>query len=196
MTIDHNKCLLLNCDFTPIRIIDWRRAVLWNIKYHNDIRYGIHVLEHYDDYILCANNKKIKVPAVARTTQYLKCFGSVNIKLSRKNLFTRDNFMCQYCGKHLNRSQLTYDHIIPKSRFSDHKKATSWTNVTTACIKCNAKKANKTPKEANMSLLNEPHMPKFSYKYLPWYDELTNIRSEAMEIWTKYINKHYEYERK
>ena len=194
--ISHNKCLLLNCDFTPIRIIDWKRAILWNIKYEYNMRYGIHILEHYEDCILCANKRLIKIPAVARTTRYLKTFGSFSIKLSRKNLFTRDNFTCQYCGSYLTGSQLTYDHVIPKSRFLDHKKATTWTNITTACIKCNSKKANKTPQEAKMHLINEPTMPNFSCKYLPWYDEVATIRSESMDIWSKYIDKYYEYQRK
>ncbi len=65
----------------------------------------------------------------------------------------RDNYQCQYCGS---RSiELTIDHIIPKSRGGDD----SWDNLTTACIKCNNKKGNRTPEEAAMKLLNTPKKP-------------------------------------
>lgn len=185
----NRKCLLLNCDFTPMCIIGWKKAIIWYIKNYDLNNYGIQILENYNDHILCASGKSIPVPAVARTTNYWRPFNKVHVKLSRKNLFTRDNYSCQYCGKYLHTNQLTYDHIIPKSRFKNHKDSTSWTNIVTACRKCNIKKANKTPKEANMALLSTPISPKFSPKYLPWYQQVITIDTDSKEIWEKYIQK-------
>lgn len=187
------KCLLLNCDFSPICIIGWKKAVIWHIKHKYNANYGIQIIENYDDYITCASGKKLHIPAVARTTQFHRStIYKQSLKMSRKNLFIRDNHTCQYCGKYLLRAQLTYDHVMPKSRFKNHKEATNWTNIVTACIKCNAKKANKTPKEAGMQLLNEPLIPKFSPKYLPWHDQLSTIVMDSRNIWDKYISRYIE----
>jgi len=188
---NNKQCLLLNCDFTPISIIDWKKAIVWHIKYVNDFRYGIQIIESYNEQILCASGKTIPIPAVARTTNYHRVnHNKFDLKLSRKNLFARDNYKCQYCGKYLSRNNLTYDHVIPKSRFVTPRKATSWHNVVTACRKCNSKKANKTPEEAGMELLNQPKCPKFSPKYLPWHDQLSTIVVESRTIWDKYIEKY------
>ena len=191
MNMNDKKCLLLNCDFTPISIIDWKKAMIWNVKYMHNFNYGIQIIESYDDSILCANGKRVRIPAVARTTNFHRLHSNrLDVKLSRKNLFARDNCSCQYCGKFLSRNNLTYDHVIPKSRFNDHKKATSWGNIVTACRKCNSKKANKTPQEAGMTLLNTPKCPKFSPKYLPWHDQMSTIVVESRYIWNKYIERY------
>ena len=188
MSTNHKKCLLLNCDYTPVSIIDWKKAIIWSIKYTNNINYGIQILESYNDHIICANGRTINVPAVAKTTRFhrLYQYGS-GLKLSRKNVFARDNYRCQYCGKFLHQNQLTYDHVIPKSRFSDTKTASTWHNIVTACYRCNFQKANKTPQEAGMQLLNQPSIPKFSIKYLPWHQECFIIEDDAQTIWNRYI---------
>ncbi len=187
----NRQCLLLNSDFSPICVIDWKKAIVWHVKYNNSFKYSIQIIESYDDYILCANGSNIPVPAVARTTKYYRVHhNKFDLKLSRRNLFTRDNYCCQYCGKYLLKNQLTYDHIIPKSKFKESKMATTWDNVVTACRKCNCKKGNKTPKESGLSLLKQPECPKFSPKYLPWHDQVTNIVYESRTIWDKYIERY------
>lgn len=185
----HKKCLLLNGDFSPISIIEWQRAILWSMKYTYNIQYGIQILEYYDDYIYTAGGDHLPLPAVARTTKYYKLYHhKFGIKFSRQNVFARDNYSCQYCGQLLARNQLTYDHVIPKSRFSDPKMASTWNNIVTACYKCNFKKADQTPQEAGMKLLAQPIIPKFSIKYLPWKPETSIIESEdSHRIWKKYI---------
>jgi 5-methylcytosine-specific restriction endonuclease McrA len=75
------------------------------------------------------------------------------IELSRKNIIRRDNYRCQYCGKKT--STLTIDHVIPKSRGGTD----TWDNLVAACVKCNNKKGNRTPSEANMPLLKKPRKP-------------------------------------
>ena len=90
-------------------------------------------------------------PSVIRLRSYIRLPYS-KVVLSRRNVMRRDNFECQYCGK---KSALTIDHVIPKSRGGKD----TWENLTTACERCNVKKGNKTPKEAQMPLLTKPYRP-------------------------------------
>ena len=78
-----------------------------------------------------------------------------NVTFSRKNLLKRDRRTCQYCGKKVGTDSFTIDHVMPKSR----KGGTSWLNCVIACVKCNLKKDNKTPDEANMKLRTVPSIP-------------------------------------
>lgn len=79
----------------------------------------------------------------------------VKIPCSRNNVIRRDNNTCQYCSAKLPRSSLTIDHVMPKSRGGKY----AWNNLSAACKKCNAKKADRTPSEAGMKLLSEPSKP-------------------------------------
>lgn len=93
------------------------------------------------------------VPSVIRL-MYMVKKPMMERKLSRRAVFYRDNFTCQYCGKQS--KNLTLDHIVPRSRRGPHV----WENVVSACIPCNHRKASSTPAEANMKLLREPGPPR------------------------------------
>lgn len=188
----NSKCLLLNADYSPLRIISWQKAIVWSIKYENSPLYKIEIVEYYKDkFIQGANDKQYPVPLVARTLRYFNIYGR-NMKFSRRNIFIRDNYTCQYCGQIFNHNELTYDHIIPKSKFyPDKKTATNWFNVTTACVQCNRKKSNKTPEQANMKLLTKPIAPTYEVRYLPIAKELSSIIHTVendQQEWSKYIN--------
>ena len=75
-------------------------------------------------------------------------------RLSRREVFARDGYLCQYCGRESR--QLTLDHVLPRFRGGPH----SWENVVTACIPCNHRKAGRTPKEAGMVMRQEPRVPR------------------------------------
>ena len=79
------------------------------------------------------------------------------ISPSRKNIFNRDDYTCQYCSCKLDYSTATVDHILPRGKGGKHE----WTNVATSCLKCNRKKGNRTPSEANMPLMKPPKAVKF-----------------------------------
>ncbi len=102
------------------------------------------------------------------------------VNLTRQNVFIRDEFKCQYCGK---TEKLTIDHVIPKSRAKDFSMSTkqinAWENVTTSCERCNNKKDNKTPKEARMVLANTPKRP--------GHTVLGFERQQIKEIWKPYL---------
>jgi 5-methylcytosine-specific restriction endonuclease McrA len=96
----------------------------------------------------------VRLPAVIRL---LKTVGRKKVvKFSRINVYTRDNYTCQYCGKRKLMEDLNYDHIVPRSQGG----TTVWENIATACYICNGLKRNRTPEQAGMTLLHKPVRPK------------------------------------
>lgn len=188
----HGKCLVLNSDYIPLTIIGWQKACVWSMKHEYDHHIGVEIIDFYkNDFITGANNKKYPVPAVVKTVKYLK-INNYRVKFSRKNLFIRDNYTCQYCNYRYDIANLTYDHVIPKSIWNfDTGSPTTWTNIVTACIECNRKKRNRTPKQANMPLQNLPSIPNKSTKYLPIVTYLTKIRSDIPDEWKAYLPESY-----
>ncbi|MEC8374816.1 MAG: HNH endonuclease [Pseudomonadota bacterium] len=90
----------------------------------------------------------------------IACDGKVTdmsgkVALTNRYLFRRDSYLCMYCGQKFSPKRLTRDHIVPRSRGGKD----SWTNVATACQRCNHAKGAKTPEEANMPLLAVPFRP-------------------------------------
>ena len=79
------------------------------------------------------------------------------VKFTRHNIFERDRNTCQYCGHVFDRKDLNLDHVIPRDRGGP----TSWENIVCSCIKCNTKKANRTPFEAGLHLIRKPKRPKW-----------------------------------
>jgi 5-methylcytosine-specific restriction endonuclease McrA len=97
----------------------------------------------------------IAVPRIVRLTVYDK-LPKQQVKFNRRNIYARDGNRCQYCGKRYPSSELSLDHIIPRSR----KGPTSWENLVCACVKCNVKKGGRTPAEAGLTLIREPRRPR------------------------------------
>ena len=79
------------------------------------------------------------------------------VSTSRKNIFKRDDYTCQYCEIKLDSETATVDHVLPRCRGGKHE----WQNVVTCCLKCNRKKGDKTPNEANMPLRKAPKPLRF-----------------------------------
>ncbi|MEL7485220.1 MAG: HNH endonuclease [Planctomycetota bacterium] len=97
----------------------------------------------------------IAVPRIIRLLGYDR-LPEQRVKLNRRNLFARDRNRCQYCGNHFPTSELSIDHVNPRSQGGGD----SWENLVCACIRCNAKKGGRTPAQARMSLIKKPAMPK------------------------------------
>ena len=97
---------------------------------------------------------QIAVPAIVRLLGYNE-FRKMVVKLNRRNIYARDSNTCQYCGKRFKTEDLTLDHVLPSSRNGIN----SWANLVAACVKCNTRKANRTPVEAGMPLIKEPVKP-------------------------------------
>jgi 5-methylcytosine-specific restriction endonuclease McrA len=189
---DHNsKCLVLNADYSPLGIISWKRAMIWSVQYDHRSPMSIEIIDFYkDDFIAGANGKQYQIPAVVKTNRYFK-FHHQTVNFSRKNLFIRDNYTCQYCHSQKEINNLTYDHVIPKSVWDrKHGSPTCWTNIVTACVACNRKKSNKTPQQANMNLKITPSAPNKSYKFLYINEYILHISNSALSIpkeWQIYV---------
>ncbi len=121
---------------------------------------------------------RLRVPEVITLTKYDKV-PSRSVAFSRRNLFKRDKFTCQYCQKRPGSEELTIDHVTPRS----HGGETTWGNCVVACVDCNSRKANRTPQQAHMPLKREPTQPKWK----PIYASI-GIRIDS---WSKFVSEVY-----
>ena len=112
--------------------------------------------EPHDDW-LSAVNFEIQVPRVIRLLFYEHQPHS-SPRFNRRNVFARDRSQCQYCGKRFPTSELSLDHVIPKTQGG----TACWENLVCACVACNVRKGGRTPKEAGLQLIRPPLRPKRS----------------------------------
>ena len=190
MKINNHKCLVLNSDYSPLTIVNWQKAMVWVFREYN--HNSVDILDYYKDDFIIGASRNYPIPAVAKINFFYKKFNK-QVKFTRKNLFLRDDYTCQYCNVQMEKRYLTYDHIIPKAQWGKYPKektGTTWTNVVTACKKCNNKKGSKTPKQANMPLNKAPVEPSNSEKYLPVIDRIVTI-SNIPEEWILYLPTRY-----
>ena len=162
--------LLLNSTFEPLKVVSWKKAIVMVLLGK------VEIIEEYDRSIR-GISFTLRLPAVIRLTRYIKK-RSPMIKFSRQNLYIRDGGRCQYCGSLFSQKELTYDHVVPRSKGGE----TLWTNVVTCCVTCNLKKGGRTPEEAGMSLMRRPKTP-------IWIPLLTmNLGlKETPEPWRDYL---------
>lgn len=140
--------LILNAGYEPIKIVNWQKAIiLW-------LQDKVEVLEYHLTSIN-SPSRSFQLPSVLRLKQYVRPYFSFKIRLSRQNIFLRDNYQCQYCCKKFAEKKLTIDHVTPLSRGGLH----TWDNVVAACSACNNKKGNKTVEQARMALMKMPAKP-------------------------------------
>lgn len=141
------RTLLLNSSYEPLRIISWQRAV--TLFYLDKVE----VVRSYDK-VLRSASRVLPTPAVVRLFRFVRRH-RVRIAFSRRNVFLRDGYRCQYCGEVLPAAELTTDHVVPRSRGGP----TSWDNVVTACSPCNRRKGGRSPAQAHMELAKRPRRP-------------------------------------
>ena len=141
------RTLLLNATYEPLRVISWQRAV--TMMYLGKVE----VIRSYGQ-VLRSVSVHVDTPAVVRLFQVVGRHRT-RISFSRRNVFLRDNFRCQYCGVSLPRAELTTDHVLPRSLGG----VSSWENVVTACSPCNLHKGGRTPTQARMALQRRPQRP-------------------------------------
>jgi len=123
---------------------------------------------------------EIRVPRIIRLLFYDK-LPLKTVKLNRKNLFARDRSRCQYCGRKFSTSELSLDHIVPRSR----KGKTAWENVVTCCPDCNVKKGGRLPWEVGMRLVRRPAKPSRSPLIR------LKVRSQRYKSWKQFVDNAY-----
>jgi 5-methylcytosine-specific restriction endonuclease McrA len=145
--VEH-RTLLLTPWYFPIQVLHWQDAVKMRYEGTAEI-----VAEYTDE--VCSPSTTWRVPAVMRLRRMPKT-KQRGIKFSRVNVYQRDDFRCQYCGQRFPASQLSYDHVVPRSAGG----RTCWENIVTACRVCNTRKGNKSCDAAGMWPLHRPWKPK------------------------------------
>ena len=153
-------CLALNASFEPLTLVPPRRAIRLVLDRKAEI------LEVDRARRFRSEREEIPWPTVIRLVRFVHVPRRFRRQVTNTFLFARDNYSCQYCGRHRRelrgRQFLTRDHVLPVSRGGENH----WTNVVTACSPCNNRKGNLTPAEARMPLLSDPGEP--NYVHLVW----------------------------
>ena len=148
---DHCPALVLNADFRPLSYFplslwSWQEAV------KSVVLDRVNIIAHYDRRVR-SPRMEIRLPSVISLKEYVQT--ARRPAFTRFNVFLRDGFTCQYCGNRFPTQELTFDHVIPRSRGGK----TTWENVVTACSGCNLRKGNRLPSEASMHPLVKPIQP-------------------------------------
>ena len=150
--VENYPALVLNADFRPLSYFP---LSLWS--WQNSIKAvflaRVNVVYEYDRAVH-SPSIELKMPSVISLKKYVHM--DCHPAFTRFNVFLRDAFSCQYCGGAFQAEVLTFDHIIPRSKGGPHV----WTNVVSACIPCNHRKAGSTPAEADMRLRRKPGPPR------------------------------------
>jgi 5-methylcytosine-specific restriction endonuclease McrA len=136
----------LNATFEPINVCTVRRAVVLLLKAKAE------VIERSEAQLHSATHT-IPRPMVIRLVTYVHIPRDTHRrKITRRAVFARDNWTCQYCGA---RSNLTVDHVVPRSKGG----SSNWENIVASCAPCNRRKGNALPRQAGMHLLKQPKTP-------------------------------------
>ena len=141
----NGNVLVLNQNYEPLDVCSIRRAVTLVVDGKAEM------LETLDA-IVSSPSRTLPLPSVIRLVHLIRR-PRPRVKLTRREVFIRDGFTCQYCGR--DNVELTIDHVVPRSRGGPH----TWDNLVSACKMCNHRKGGKSPTEARMALKSEPREP-------------------------------------
>ena len=165
--------LKLDSAYKPVGIVSWRDALVLVITKK------AYAVEVYETYVRSAR-EIFQLPSVIALKKYID-FDFLRPSCSRKNIIFRDDSTCQYCYQEFSPEELTMDHVIPRSRGGKR----TWENIVCSCKKCNQKKGNRTPKEAEMILLKIP-------KPLSITKILKNRSDNLNKKWKTYLDAYNE----
>lgn len=160
---------MLNATYEPLNVVSVRRAIVLLLKEKAEV---IEATEA----ILRAERNVYQYPLVIRLVSYVKVPRQLSLPLTRRTVLARDQYTCQYCGAQPGKSNLTVDHLIPRSKGG----LTLWENVVTACGPCNQRKGNRTPHDASLTLRSKPARPRYIALVLLGY-------ANAPHAWHKYL---------
>jgi 5-methylcytosine-specific restriction endonuclease McrA len=166
----NQEVLVLNSDYEPLNVCSMRRAIVLLYLGKADILHeheAAEALPRWDG---------LPTPSVVKLRGHVKR-PLPELKLSRRTVFARDSYMCQYCGA--STKDLTIDHVIPKRLGG---KAT-WENLVCCCKRCNTKKSDKLVHQAGMKLSRQPRRP----RYVPYISLTKYVTGRKNEIWKNYL---------
>jgi 5-methylcytosine-specific restriction endonuclease McrA len=175
-----SNVLLLNAHYMAMRVVSARRAFTLLFKRDEQqqpvaeivhIEDGRYVSYNFEDWAALSRFKHefepaaydwvhtvrfaIAVPRIVRVLTFSR-LPRQDVKFNRRNIFARDHNTCQYCGKRSSTSELSLDHVIPRSQGGK----STWDNIVCACLRCNVRKGGRTPQEAGIRLVRAPMKPR------------------------------------
>ncbi len=166
-----HSVLVLNRFWQPVQTCSVRRALKLLCLGHAQVlqtegeaKFQTHDFESWlahsatgePDEVIRSVRISLGVPRIVVLTLFDK-YPRLEVRLTRRNVYLRDQFTCQYCAKEFPEPELNLDHVLPR----DKGGRMTWENIVTSCIRCNTRKANKLPREANMHPLRKPVTPKW-----------------------------------
>ena len=152
------KTLILNADFRPLSYAPLS-TMSWEDAVHAVYGGRFQVVAEYEDLVARSPSLEIKIPSVIAHKEYVPV--KRHPAFSRTNVYLRDRYRCQYCGKRFPTRELTFDHVVPRARGGK----STWTNIVTACVPCNTLKGSKSLAECGLRLLRKPERPAWSDFY-------------------------------
>ncbi len=181
--------LVLNRNWQPVNVATVARALmmLWN-ETARVVDPADYELYEWADWtrlhpkegepFVQAVSQRIRVPEVVTLAVYDR-LPTATVAFSRRNVFKRDHFTCQYCGCQPKPDELTIDHVVPRARGGE----STWENCVLACLRCNKRKADCTPQEAAMRIRKRPGRPTWKPVYARHCSPIAS--------WSKFISEAY-----
>lgn len=169
--LDNYRVLVLNIGYEPIGMTT-PKSVIKKLVSGKPLT----VVSYYPDAYIVSSTEKIFIPAVIKINKYVNINNFGKKCFSKKYIYSRDRYLCVYCGKYGLR--LTIDHVLPRSRGGK----STFDNMVAACMPCNTKKGAKTPEEANLNFIFD-----INKNYNPLMDEIRRV-GENNVYWSKFIS--------
>ncbi len=163
------EVLVLNSDYEPLNVCHVRRAI-------SLVYLGKADVLHMNGTRLATLHGDVRTPSVVKLKHHVRR-PLPELKLSRRTVFARDGYICQYCGQPA--KDLTIDHVVPRR----HGGKTSWENVVCSCRRCNMKKSDKLLHQTGMKLMRQPHRP----RYIPYISLTKYMAGRENEVWRNYL---------
>jgi len=163
------EVLVLNCDFEPLNVCNLRRAITL-------VHLGKAEVLHVSDRAVRTSERELLSPSVLKLRHQVRR-PLPQLKLSRRSIFARDDYQCQYCGQ--TGRELTIDHVVPKRLGGP----STWENLVACCRRCNAKKGDKALQHSGMRLKREPRRP----RYVPYISLAKYVAGQKNEVWRTYL---------
>lgn len=205
MDVNRKAVLLLNSQFVPLGVVSVKKSASLVFREKAEIieieKDGNYLIMNVKNWLEYSEEMKNKWDEINRPyfSSLYKTFGCPfaiklndfqrilsKVKLTRKNIFIRDEYTCAYCGEKLNPNYLSVDHIIPKSRGGRN----TWENLITSCIRCNSLKNNRTPKEANLELKFQARHPSV-YEDFKKFFLYSKIDKTILEQWKNFFPEEF-----
>jgi 5-methylcytosine-specific restriction endonuclease McrA len=181
--------LVLNRNWQPVNVATVARALVlvWNqaarvidVSDYQSFSWSdwSQLRPREGDAFVQATSFRLRLPEVIALTDYDR-LPVLSVTFSRRNLFKRDHYVCQYCGSQPGTDELTIDHVVPRARGGE----SSWKNCVLACVRCNKRKADRSPDEAGMRLRRSPVRPVWKPLYAAH-----GLRPAS---WSKFVSEVY-----